>query len=60
MYPVTTATKLPFSRDSVAFHAFQDLWRNELGEELTYEKAGEYGPKILALIGAMARAKRMR
>lgn len=27
-------------------------------EELTFEKAQEYGPKILALVGAVARWKR--
>lgn len=46
-------------KDSSLFKAFQQLWRQEVSEELTYEKAEEYGPKILALVGAVARARRM-
>ena len=50
---------LPFKADSEIFRAFQKLWREELGEELTYDYAQE-NPKLLALMGAVARWKRMK
>ncbi|MEK7591408.1 MAG: hypothetical protein AAB489_04340 [Patescibacteria group bacterium] len=53
---MTTLT-LPFSADSEIFQAFQELWREELGQELTYEYA-EQNPKLLALMGAVVRWKR--
>lgn len=49
---------LPFTANSDVFRAFQHLWLEEVHEELTYERAQEYGPKILALVGAVARWKR--
>jgi hypothetical protein len=48
---------LPFQADSEIFRAFQQLWREEIGEELTYEYA-ESNPNLLALVGAVARWKR--
>lgn len=52
-------TVLPFSADSVVFHAFQQLWQEELGEELTYEYA-EQNPRLLALMGAVSRWKKQK
>lgn len=52
-------TILPFTADSDVFRAFQDLWREELNEELSYEYA-EQNPKLLALVGAVARWKRSK
>ncbi len=37
--------------------AFQGLWKQEMGEELTSEKAREYGENILALVALVARWK---
>lgn len=51
---------LPFQRDSETFGLFQQLWRETVKEELSYEKAQEYGPKLLALVGAVARWKRTK
>jgi len=53
---MTTHT-LPFSAYSDVFHTFQRLWQEELSEELSYEYA-EQNPKLLALVGAVARWKR--
>jgi len=50
---------LPFDEHSDIFKSFQEIWREEIHEELTFDKACEYGSKILALVGAVARAKRM-
>jgi hypothetical protein len=50
---------LPFTKKSKVFALFQQLWEEELGEQLTYEKAEEYGPKVLALVGSVARSKRL-
>lgn len=52
-------SSLPFSADSDVFRAFQRLWKEEVGEELTYEYA-EQNPKLLALMGAVARWKRQK
>lgn len=54
-----TTSVLPFSVDSDVFRAFQKLWREELGEDLSYEYA-EQNPKLLALMGAVARWKRQK
>jgi|GEM_PF-2633699 len=50
---------LHFDAHSDIFKAFQEIWREEIHEELTCDKASEYGSKILALVGAVSRAKRM-
>lgn len=50
---------LPFTADSDVFNAFRQIWQEQVHEELTYEKAKEYGPKLLALVGSVYRAKRM-
>ncbi|MDO8648710.1 MAG: hypothetical protein Q7R81_02910 [Candidatus Peregrinibacteria bacterium] len=52
-----STTTLPFTANSEIFHAFQRLWQEELGEELSYEYA-EANPKLLALVGSVARWKR--
>ena len=54
-----TTTILPFTKDSEIFRAFQALWQEEIHEELTYEFA-EANPKLLALVGAVARWKRSK
>lgn len=55
---MTTAARLPFSEGSDLFRAFRRLWKEEIGEDLSYEEAQAYGPKLLALVGALARWKR--
>lgn len=39
------------------FCLLQIIWLQEVGEELTATKAEEYGEKLLALIGSVARAR---
>ena len=41
--------------DTEAVEAWRELWREELGEELTDAKIREYGPRVLALVAAVAR-----
>ncbi|OIO53786.1 hypothetical protein AUJ46_04290 [Candidatus Peregrinibacteria bacterium CG1_02_54_53] len=52
--------KLPFTADSDTFRALQVLWKEEVNEDLTYEKAEEYGPRVLAVVGNVARWKRKK
>lgn len=52
-------TGLPFTRDSETFHALQVLWKEEMKEELTYEKAESYGVNLLGLVVLVARSKRL-
>lgn len=40
--------------------AVQYLWREELGEHLTWQRARRYGPRLVAIVLAAARAKRGR
>ncbi|MFA6038713.1 MAG: hypothetical protein WCV62_01535 [Candidatus Peribacteraceae bacterium] len=51
---------LPFTKDSDVFHAFQVFWKDEIGEELSYERAQDYGPKILAMVALAARSRHIR
>lgn len=57
---MTAASRLPFSKHSDWFRAFRRLWKEAVGEDLSYEQAEAYGPKLLALVGALARWKRSR
>lgn len=51
-------TELPFTHDSDMFRSLQVLWKEEVKEELTYEKAESYGLNILGLVAAVAQSKR--
>ena len=55
--PTMAHSTLPFSPDSEVFHSFQLIWSEIVHEELTYEKAVQYGSKILALVGRVYIAK---
>lgn len=52
-----TDPSLPFSADSDAFRCFQRLWKEQFREDLTYDQARRHGPKLLALVGSVARWK---
>lgn len=49
---------LPFRPDSELFQGFRAIWRTELDEELTYQKAEELGLGVLVVVALATRWKR--
>jgi len=47
----------PMKTSLADVEGFRELWKREIGEELTPEKAEEYGENLLGLVGLVARWK---
>lgn len=45
--------------DELEFAVVRRIWREEIGESLDRERARQYGPKLLALVLAVARARQL-